>query len=40
LSQGRALYTLQFKRYERTGPQVELEILRRIGRAPVQMPGA
>jgi len=40
LSQGRALYTLQFERYDRTSQQVEVEILRRIGRAPVQTPGA
>lgn len=35
LSQGRASYTMQFDRFERTSQQVEEEVLRRIGRLPV-----
>jgi elongation factor G len=36
LSQGRAVYTMQFDRFERTSESVEVEILRRIGRYPLQ----
>jgi elongation factor G len=32
LSQGRAVYSMQFKRYEKTGRAVQEEILRKIGR--------
>lgn len=35
LSQGRAVYSMQFDRFERAAPQVEEEILRRIGRFPM-----
>ena len=32
LSQGRAAYSMQFDRYERAGEQVQIDVLRRIGR--------